>query len=187
MSQLKRYVITFVKAAVYFGFFMCLVVIFQNYFRGNEAFLSIGGGVFAGFLFGFFVVLLEFISDRMFKKKGISYSNSNINQKRKIKINKNISDIVSSYKGAILSLNKAKILREDIELILVKTGVSWKRFGEMVSISATALNDENTIIEIASRPSLRLTMMDYGKNSENVELLVRATLINFQNRIPLFH
>ena len=173
MSQLKKYLVTFSKAAIYFGFCMFIVKVVQNYFQENETFLGVDGSIFAGFLFGLFIVSMEFISDRMLKARGINYSDSNVNQKRKLKINKNISDIVSSYKRALSSLNKPKVLEEDMDMVLAKTGISWKSFGEVVSISATPINDESTIIEIASRPSLRSTVMDYGKNIENVEVLVR--------------
>lgn len=50
--------------------------------------------------------------------------------------------------------------------------MSWKSFGELVEVSVKPNGGNKTLIEITSKPSLPTTMVDYGKNQENVEALV---------------
>ena len=73
------------------------------------------------------------------------------------------------------SIKKCKIQREDRYLgkIVAKTGMTWKTFGDVISFEVFSIDDDRTHIKISSRPSVRTTLVDYGKNLENVETIVR--------------
>ena len=56
--------------------------------------------------------------------------------------------------------------------INAKAGMSWKTWGEIITFSVNK-KDENVMqIEISSRPSVRTTLVDYGKNIANVNSIV---------------
>ena len=40
--------------------------------------------------------------------------------------------------------------------------------GEVIKIKISAINSEKTLVNISSKPSIPLTLVDYGKNHENI-------------------
>ncbi len=67
-------------------------------------------------------------------------------------------------------INKCGIRNENRSqgIIMAKSGVSWKSWGEAISFQINEAGDDGTQVEISSRPVLRTTLVDCGKNLENV-------------------
>ena len=53
--------------------------------------------------------------------------------------------------------------------ILARAGINWKTWGDVLSFELRDRGDEGTQIEISSRPAIRVTFVDFGKNLDNVE------------------
>ncbi len=165
---MNKYIGVFLKTGAAFGLIMGVFFAFQN---KNISVGSIGG-IISGILFGFTISVITYYSDKKLKTKGIINKSSDVYQYRKITVKKPISELLKTYKEAISSLKKCKIVKDENGDITARTGFSWKSFGEIINISAEQTNDKETVIEISSKPSLRTTMADYGKNLENIEALV---------------
>ncbi len=78
----------------------------------------------------------------------------------------------------IASLNAVKrgrIRREDRPLgrIDVKASMTWKTWGDVISFVLRRTDENRTRVEVSSGPALRTTLVDYGKNLENVERIMR--------------
>ena len=58
--------------------------------------------------------------------------------------------------------------------ILIKTKMTWKSFGEEIKIISKS--DENSDFEyqVSSCPKLKTTLLDYGKNLENITRIINA-------------
>ncbi len=56
--------------------------------------------------------------------------------------------------------------------IIISTKMSWKSCGETIALSFSKVNENTVKIEISSKPLLRTTLVDYGKNIENTRLVV---------------
>lgn len=54
----------------------------------------------------------------------------------------------------------------------INTNYSWSSWGEVIDINIENRNSENQRIEISSQPKFPLTLIDYGKNKENVETII---------------
>lgn len=52
--------------------------------------------------------------------------------------------------------------------ILLKSGISWKSWGEEIKITLTSTHDTEFEYQVSSRPKMKATLLDYGKNLENV-------------------
>ena len=50
--------------------------------------------------------------------------------------------------------------------------MTWKTFGDVISLEVSNLDDDRTKVKILSRPLVRTTLIDYGQNLENVETIV---------------
>ncbi len=73
--------------------------------------------------------------------------------------------------SSLAAVRKCRILREDRSLgkIDARAGMTWKTWGDVVSLEVRRTSGDLTRVEISSRPALRTTLVDCGKNLENVE------------------
>lgn len=71
-------------------------------------------------------------------------------------------------------IKKCKIRNEDRfqGRIVAKAGMTWKTWRDTISFEVRKTGNGGIQIEVSSRPALRTTMVDYGKNLENVEKIV---------------
>jgi hypothetical protein len=47
--------------------------------------------------------------------------------------------------------------------------MTWKTFGDVISFEVRKIDNDRTQIKVSSRPAVRRTLVDYGKNLENME------------------
>ncbi len=53
--------------------------------------------------------------------------------------------------------------------IVAKTTINWKTWGDTISFDVAPMDNGHIKIDISSRPTARTTLVDFGKNLENVE------------------
>lgn len=72
-----------------------------------------------------------------------------------------------------LALIGARVIEESTAkgIIRARTGFSWRSFGEIITIHLRQATDNLVEIEVNSRPSVRTTLVDYGKNWNNVKAI----------------
>jgi len=127
-------------------------------------------GIIAGVFFGFFMALcfriMESLSLKMMGKKD---SDIGVRQEKKFNVSLSKEDAIGKIKIALNKM-KAKITNDDSNngIIEAKTRFSWKSVSEIITIRFIE-NSGQTVIFVESRPALSTTMVDYGKNLQNVE------------------
>lgn len=69
----------------------------------------------------------------------------------------------------------ASIIASDrsIGLICARTGIGWKSFGEQVEIKVFKSGQEDCTVTLVSDSILSVTLVDYGKNSQNIDALIK--------------
>lgn len=60
--------------------------------------------------------------------------------------------------------------------VIIKTGMSWKSWGEIIQIIINARANGLNSIQISSKPKLSTTIFDNGKNLENILKIQRLIL-----------
>ncbi len=73
--------------------------------------------------------------------------------------------------SSVRAVRKGKIRGKDRSLgrIEAKAGMTWTSWGEVISFDLRRVDENRTRVEVSSRPVLRTTLVDLGKNLENVE------------------
>ena len=56
--------------------------------------------------------------------------------------------------------------------IIAKTSINWKTWGDTIIFDITEADNGYTDVKVSSRPTARTTLVDYGKNLENVEKII---------------
>ena len=54
---------------------------------------------------------------------------------------------------------------------MARAGISISSWGEAIEFQLKEIDADQTEIQFSSRPVLRTTLIDYGKNLRNIELL----------------
>lgn len=98
-------------------------------------------------------------------------------QTRRIEIPLAFEDAYSLCLQSLKTIKRCSIQSEspDEGTIKARAGINWKTWGDNVLIELVK-GEGSTIVEISSRPSARSTLVDFGKNLDNVERIKRFLL-----------
>ncbi len=68
-------------------------------------------------------------------------------------------------------IKKCKIQKEDRYQgkIVARAGMTWRTWADVISFEVRKIGSDGIQVEVSSRPAVRTTLVDYGKNLENVE------------------
>jgi hypothetical protein len=103
------------------------------------------------------------------KKDGIENftdDNVGVNQTRIIETNLNKKELIHKLK---LNPTIGKMKMTEMENgVVFKTGMTMKSWGEEIKIILISNKESNFEYQVTSSPKLKITIVDYGKNLENI-------------------
>lgn len=160
----KLYLKTFLLTGIPYGLLMIGTDILEG-----EGF-SLFKFLFLTFFFGITMslTLVSFHRYRL-KKSGIQEmtdQNLGVSQKKNVKSELNKSELIEKLQSDP-KIRKMR-MREIENGIILKTGMTWKSWGEEIKIILQSKEEGDFIYQITSSPKIKTTMVDYGKNLENV-------------------
>lgn len=166
---MRAYFKLFLSLSIPFGLFLGVV---NAFFYGLWS--GLNAGIVSGLLYGFMMTLFVGIyHKRSVKRKGFSLSEDmlRVHQNRNLSLSLPYETAFNDCIRALESLEKSNVKTADSSTgkIEVTVGWSWKSWGEKITINISKSEDNQTEIDISSRPTLRTTIVDYSKNFENVE------------------
>ncbi len=158
----------FVFLAGSFGTFTTLLV---SQFVGYERGFALG--LWSGAIFGAIGTICGGLFDYLRKRKLVkTYGDVNhrVRQNRAITVQATYSDAFARSQDVLAGM-RAKIEHVDVThgVITARGRPSLWSFGENIRVHLQGVDERQTCIEIESRPRIAYTLMDHGKNFENVE------------------
>ena len=171
MSYLLRLFKTFIVLAVSVGLLTCtFMVVF-----GGSIDKGINYGAKSGLFFATFLVVFSIYSDIIFRQwvfVKLKVRSFDLSQYREIHLKGELKCIFAQVLAVLKMIPTIKKISPDAvgRKISATTGSSILTFGELIDIEFF-LEADNVRITISSRPRLMTTMVDYGKNIENVEII----------------
>jgi hypothetical protein len=138
---------------------------------------GIKGGLFAGAFFGFLTfIILGLLHRQAVKKiKGKSTRETmGMHHTRAIEIQLPYPRAFDLCIQSLSLMKRCRILEHDRSKgkITAKTGLNWKTWGDTITFNIKKTGKEHLKISVSSRPTARTTLVDYGKNLENVEKII---------------
>ncbi len=125
------------------------------------------------FFFGITMsLILVFFHKYRLKKNEIQEltdENLGVSQTKEIKTNLGRTELINKLKTDPI-IGKMKMTETENEITL-KTGITWKSWGEEIKIILKSKTDSDFDYQISSSPKLRTTIVDYGKNLQNLKRL----------------
>lgn len=162
----------FFKYLIYFGL---PFGIYTGYRYGGEygALEGIEFGSFMGIALGTMFSVTVIIFQSNYVQKKTSKFKSYIKRNQKIELRCNFE---TTYFRCIDSLNKsgAIIITKNVEIghIHAQMEMTIWSFGENINIFITQ-KDDVVCVDISSEPTVKTTLLDYGKNKRNINNLVK--------------
>lgn len=175
MKRVKKYIGVFLKvgafSAILYGLLMSLKI-------------GLWSGVMAGIMFGVSlcaIMAIIFLPIDYLLTKKLPPEALTVHQDRGIQVNGNFDfvflkciDILKGFKF----IKKVTPLKEK-NAISARTKLSLLSFGEDIKLQFEILDQDISKIHIGSRPTYKYTLLDYGKNYKNVELINKAITDHF--------
>jgi hypothetical protein len=132
-------------------------------------------GLFAGILFGGFMSLILgslhtwSVKRLPFKSREVM----DVHHVQSIEMKLPYDKVFDLCIESLRLIRKCKIVEENRSQgkIIARTGTTWKSWGEVITFDIRKMNDVIQV-KVSSRPAVRTTLVDYGKNLENVEKIV---------------
>ena len=136
---------------------------------------AIISGLVSGIIFGLLMSISIGIISFFYKKytSTFLFSKNKVHQAEEITVNIPIDKAFEICIKSITQINKGKIIKLDKtdRIIEGRAGMSWKSTGEKININLYKNNNNLTLIRISSKPLLKTTIIDLGKNLENVNTI----------------
>lgn len=146
-------------------------------FRVGDNADAIRNGILSGLIFGTLVSYILISLHKSLSRKvdsGASMPDFNIHQVRRIVMGIPFDQAFSQCIESLKTVNRCRIISQNLDNgeIRARAGLNWKTWGDDIIINLTK-GKETTGVEISSRPSARSTLVDFGKNLDNVERIRR--------------
>jgi Zn-dependent protease with chaperone function len=169
-----RYFKVLIKGGILFG----MVIGIMNFILTQQVVSAIIMGLLYGSFFGIGMMLISVWSEKRLNSLGFTTINMNPIQQREIYIDQPVPEATKLCRDALLTIPKLRILSVDVAsgFISAKVGMTWLSWGESVTLKLLS-HSNGSFVYIRSAPKLRFTIIDSGKGVENVEIFVRALVI----------
>lgn len=160
----KLYVKTFFLTGIPFG----LITIVFDLLDGDG--FKLLKFLFPAFFFGLIMSLtLVSLHKYRLKKYGVqelSDENLGVTQTKEIKTKLGKIELINKLKSDPI-ISKMKMIDTENGINL-KTGMTWESWGEEIKIILKSENNSDFEYQISSSPKLKMTIVDYGKNLQNL-------------------
>ncbi|KAA3641963.1 MAG: hypothetical protein DWQ07_25540 [Chloroflexi bacterium] len=156
---------------LFFRLFLVLSIFFGLY--TGFVFSSFMEGIVRGIFFGAIsALILTVLNNRLAGNS--SNGSSGVHQTRNVKLQLSYDKVFDICVESIKVIKNCKLEFESRSQgeIVAKAGMNWKTLGDVIEYKLNRTDNDLISIELSSRPSLRTTMVDYGKNRENVDKIV---------------
>lgn len=165
---------TSIPYGLWMGLSMGAMALLTSHFPIRTAAFTAALCLVSGVFFGTFMALsLGELHRRGLRQRGFTPTAQNLAvvHRRAISLRLPYSQAFDRCREALSRLPRTAIQQEDrsIGILVARCGTTWASWGERIVLYLQPEADGTTRVAFNSRPILRSTIIDYGKNLENVE------------------
>jgi hypothetical protein len=174
------YLKLFLAAGIPFGIFMGIF-----YILVDGLIIGLIKGLIAGILFGGLMSLILGLLHTSSVKRmpyGKSKEAMKVHQVRNIELQLPYDKVFNLCVDSLGLIKECEIQEKDHlqGKIVAKSGTTWKSWGEIITFQLHKIDNKTTQVIVSSRPVVSTTIVDYGKNLENVERI--TSFLKEQNK-----
>jgi len=164
---MKQKIYLFLSTSIPYGIAMGL-------FLSDDFASFLRNGVLGGIIFGLLMtVLLLFIQRKNIDKQGYK-GDPKVSVTAEIKIEGTKQEIFQMCQNSLGTIVKCTIEVSDIQngVLKAKAGKTWLTWGDFITFKLEQLQENTYKLLITSRPIVKTTIIDYGKNQDNVNRII---------------
>jgi hypothetical protein len=130
---------------------------------------GLGAGLFFGLIMTATLGTVHNLSTKTMKTDDVE-NMLGVHQTQVITINQPASQAYETCLQCIRAMKNCKETRQDqsLGIIYAQTGWSWQSFGEKLTFIVSEESPETSKVTVSSKPILPTTLIDYGKNTQNI-------------------
>jgi len=134
-------------------------------------------GALSGLVFGTITSFILIALHTLLSKKVVTERPARdlkILQSRRIELPLAYKQTYNLCLQSIKTISRCRIISHNINTgeIKARAGLNWKTWGDNINFRLTKERDF-TVVEVSSRPSAGSTLVDFGKNLDNVERITK--------------
>lgn len=149
--------------------------ILMGFFLGDEPDSVLKYGVISGIIFGLLMTVILFIIQRKsLKKLGQRNGNVKVICTAVIEIKGTRHEIFEICKSSLSKIAKCKLEESDFQagVLKAKAGMTWHTWGDLILFKLEEAQENCYKVLVTSRPIVRSTVIDYGKNMDNINRII---------------
>ena len=152
----------------------CLGIIASSHYGSDTGAIT---GLCTGILFGAAMYLiLGFFHTRAVEKIAGAVTEKTIGtlHSRELTLDLPVEQAFDRCLSSLQRVGRCTVLEQDRGRgrIAARSSVNWKTWGDIILFDIALDRSHRTRITLSSRPSSRMTIVDYGKNLENLNAIV---------------
>lgn len=136
--------------------------------------------LFFGICMSLFLGTIHILALKRMGLKSITSDDIGVVQHRRVLSNLNFSQIVDKLKS--IPFTRKMETSDSGQSLTIHTGASWKSWGETIKIVSLQETEKGMEYEIISQPKIRTTLVDNGRNLQNVMRI--EELLNYKESSP---
>ena len=104
-----------------------------------------------------------------------------VDQERRFIIKDDHMSVFNNISNVLNNIKNIEIYKKNMENGIVEAVAkrSWRSFGEEIKIELFKSSGGKVLVVLSSKPRISLMLIDYSKNFENVEMIVKGIIRNF--------
>ncbi|QOY35463.1 hypothetical protein AWH56_022705 [Anaerobacillus isosaccharinicus] len=160
---MKKLVVLCFVSAILFGF--------SRFLMGSDLTES----MIIGLIFGTFMVVTLGIANYITVKSRGGNASTSVVQESTVDLHLSMEEAFQYCKVATSTIKGTKVTFEDFNrgVIRAKTPLNISTWGDVIEFELHKVTEETTTVRVKSKPVLATTMIDYGKNLENINRITR--------------
>jgi hypothetical protein len=164
IPALRLYIKVFLITGIPFASIMTLFDLIDGI--GFRTWPFLYHALFFGGLMSLFLVSIHLLSLRKFGIRNMTSALLGVNHKTSLRTQLSKQAVMEKLRQDPF-FRKMNLIESD-DKISLSTDMGWKSWGEKIAIHFRPLEDGINELEISSKPKLKTTMIDLGKNLQNV-------------------
>lgn len=165
---MKQKIILFLVTSIPYG--LAMGIIFVN--DKNEWLKkSLVSGIIFGLLMTVILSIIQWINQRRLgQKKGKLKVNNTV----RFEIEDSKQEILELCEKSLVNIKKCIIEKSNLDegTLTAKTGGTWLTWGEFILFQLEFIDDNKWMVNVSSRPIVKTTVIDYGKNRDNIQRII---------------
>lgn len=168
VSVMKQKIILFIVTSIIYALTMRLFFMNDNISLLKMLLVS---AIIFGLLTTVILSIIQWINQR---RLGLKKGKLKVNNTVRFEIEASKQEVFEICEKSLVNIKKCIIEENNLVggTLTAKTGVNWQTWGDYIFFQLEFIDDNKWMVNVSSRPIVKTTVIDYGKNKDNIRRII---------------